>query len=501
MTTLDADVVVVGAGPVGMATALGLAHHGVASVLVERRPEPTPESKAFGVWGRTLEALDAWGLAEGLVAAGDPRDTIAPVAVETGRPIFAVDLGSLAAASAMPGFLVLPQSATEAVLREAVEASPLVRMVRGEVTGVRQDDAAVAVAVASLDGDWTTLRAAYAVGADGARSVVRESQGVGTRGRSLAVGLLVCDVEVDGDDALPPVVLAGERPGLLAGLRFGRRRWRVLASLEGRGPVTGDVRDELVRALFGDRAVRITWQSETTPYQHRVPSFRLGRRIVLAGDSAHLVSPAGGQGMNQGIQDAESLAWSLAAALRADAAGDRAGADAMLDGYARERERIADVVARRARVNSALEFRTPPWLRPPAFLAMRVATRAPWFTRMLARRLSMRDLANRSRDSARLAGGQRSGPVGRRVPDVTLPDGRRLSGALAGRASLVAVGCEPPAAPPGLTVVRVEALPLGARLYRGDVAVVRPDRVVGAVLRRPSAEDLSAAVARALGRE
>ncbi|WP_062310016.1 FAD-dependent oxidoreductase [Demequina rhizosphaerae] len=232
MTSTDADVIVVGAGPVGMATALGLAHHGVPCVLVERHAEPTAGSKAFGVWGRTLETLEAWGLAERILAAGDPRDAVAPVAVETGEPIFTVDFSALAAESAMPGLLVIPQSATEALLREAVVESPLVRVVHGEVTEVRQDDAAVAVAVASPDGDWTTLRAPHAVGADGSRSIVRESQGARHRGRILDADLLVFDVDVPDDGDLPPVRLVAERPGLLAGLRFAPGRWRVLASLE-----------------------------------------------------------------------------------------------------------------------------------------------------------------------------------------------------------------------------------------------------------------------------
>ena len=106
MPTMDAPVIVVGAGPVGMATALGLAHHGVASVVIERREEPTVGSKAFGVWGRTLEILDSWGLSAPLLAAGDPRDAIAPVAVETGRPIFTVDFTALSGESAMPGLLL-----------------------------------------------------------------------------------------------------------------------------------------------------------------------------------------------------------------------------------------------------------------------------------------------------------------------------------------------------------------------------------------------------------
>ncbi|WP_062460647.1 FAD-dependent oxidoreductase [Demequina soli] len=490
MTADGERVIVVGAGPVGMAVALGLAHHGVRSVLVERRAEPSAESKAFGAWGRTLDALDAWGLADAVVAAGEPREVLAPVAVATGRPIFRVDLRAQGTGGARPGLVVLPQPATEAVLRAAVAASGLIRTVRGEVVEVRADDAGVTVGLAWPDGDRLSMRAAYVVGADGARSRVREAVGARQEGEALDVALLVCDVDVDGGGHLPPVLLAADRPGLLAAIRLDGGRWRVIAARRGTVP---EPAEELARTIFGDHPVRVVWESRTAAYQARVPSFRAAPRVLLAGDAAHLVSPAGGQGMNQGLQDAECLAWSLAAALRAEDTGDHAAADAMLDGYARERERIADTVARRARLNGLLEFRTPPWLRPPAFLALRAATRLPWFTRALARRLTMRDLRYRPADVVRLRAGQRTGPVGRRVPDL---------GATAlepGRAFVLAVACDPPAPPAGPTAVRVESPPPGTRLYRGDVAVVRPDRHVGAVLRRPDASSLREAVRAALG--
>src|SRR5690554_8154964 len=94
-------VVVVGAGPVGMSTALGLAHHGVACTLIERRDVPTIGSKAFGVWGRTLEIFDSWGLSRQFLAAGDSRDAISPIVVESERPAFTVDFTVLAGDSAM----------------------------------------------------------------------------------------------------------------------------------------------------------------------------------------------------------------------------------------------------------------------------------------------------------------------------------------------------------------------------------------------------------------
>ncbi|WP_159448862.1 NAD(P)/FAD-dependent oxidoreductase [Demequina sp. NBRC 110053] len=511
------DVIVVGGGPVGMATALGLAHHGVPCTLIERRAEPGTGSKAFGIWGRTLEILHGWGVVDAFLAHGDPRDAVAPVAVESGRPIFTIDFTALAGESAVPGLLLIPQSHTEALLREAVDRSGLVKVVHGEVTGAREAGGTAEVHVRLAGGQREeTMRASYVVGADGSRSAVRESQGVRHAGSIIDVDLLVFDVALADDAGLPPVMLLARRPGLLAALRFGHGRWRVLASREpltsaATEPTDGppprrpdrpvEELEALVRELFGARTATIQWQSQTTLYQQRVPSFRLGRRIVLAGDSAHLVSPAGGQGMNQGIQDAESLAWSLAAAIRAEDRGLPQLAEAMLDGYAGERERAADVVARRARQNSFLEFGTPPLLRPVGFLAMRIATRLPWFTRLVTRRLSMRDLRYAPRDSTRLAGRARAGlgPVGRRVPNVVLSDGTRLFASTGATTAVLAVGREVPPVPRGVVAVRLEVPPRGTRLRRGDVAVLRPDRHIGAVLRRPSSASLLEAIEAATG--
>lgn len=525
----DAPVVIVGAGPVGVATALGLAHHGVRSVLIERDATPSVGSKAFGVWGRTLEVFDAWGLSRALIDAGDPRDAISPVRIDTGRPIFTIDFACLADESPMPGLLLIPQNATERVLRNAARASSLITWVTGAAVTVSQDDAGVTVGVSRADagadagagvsGEVTQVRGEYLVGADGSRSVVRESQGVRHAGRIIDIDLVVFDVEVPDEPADSVVRLDARRPGLLAALRFAPGRWRVLASTralrrattiasDGPPPRRPDIPVADLAAMAarllgrgeGSAELRVTWQSQTTLYQQRVPHFRLGGRILLAGDAAHLISPAGGQGMNQGIQDAENLAFSLAAALSGAGAGADADADAMLDGYARERERIADAVARRAHLNTLLEFATPTWLRPFGFWGLRVLTRQRWLMRPIARRLSMRDLRYAAGDSARLGGvggrglGRRRS-VGRRLADVVLASGVRLTAELAGRAGVVTVGADLPA---GLECaapcVRLEAAPARSRLRRGDVAVVRPDRTIAAVLRRPSQGQLDSAL-------
>lgn len=493
-----APVVVVGGGPVGLATALGLAHHGVRSLVVERDLDAPRGSRAFGIWGRTLETLNSWGLVEPFLEAGDARHAVAPHDVRRARPIFSIDFSTLDAETAMPGLLLLPQSETERLLRAAIDKEPLATLVEGECMGVRDEGDHVVVTVKDAAGR-RDLTAPFVVGADGSRSAVRESLGMRHAGDIIDMDLVVFDVELDDHD-IPPVLLDPRRPGLLAALRFAPRHWRVLMTsrraalpashaTEGPPPRKPDIpRERLepeVVALFGDRPHRIKWQSQSTLYQQRISRFRVGR-VIFAGDSAHLVSPAGGQGMNQGLQDAENLAWSLAAVLRG------ADADAMLGGYDIERVHVADVVARRARLNSLLEFGTPTWSRRPAFWALRTLLRSRLAMRILVRRLSMRDLNYRASGAARLGGGR---AAGMRMPDLVLDSGERLSAVLRGRPGIVVSGADAvDGVPPGVAVVRVARFPRRLRVRDSDVVVVRPDRHVGAVVRRPTAAQVRRAV-------
>ena len=500
-----APVIIVGGGPVGLATALGLAHHGVRSIVCERDLSAPRGSRAFGIWGRTLEILEDWRLDREFVDAGDPRMVVAPHDIVADRPIFSIDFSLLADESNVPGLLLLPQSHTERLLREAIAREDLADVVEGECVSVTQDDAGVTVALRAQDGE-RQLTGAYVVGADGSRSAVREGLGVRHAGETIPIDLVVFDIDIDIDDDTPPGLLDSSRKGLLAALRFAPGKWRVLMSTsvdavplsrphEGPPPAKPDIPVENlsreVERLFGPVRRQVAWQSQTTIYQQRIPQLRYGR-ILFAGDSAHLISPAGGQGMNQGIQDAENLAWSLAAVI------DGADADAMLDGYDAERMHAAKVIAKRALVNSYLELRTPPQLRPLGFFAMRTLLRWHLALRMVVRRLSMRDLRYHSRLAGRLLGRGRA--IGRRVPDVVLPSGRRLSSVLRGKAAVITIGAPAQASvPPGVASVRLERFPRGWGLRRGHVLVVRPDRHIGAALRKPTPSEVADALSRCCG--
>lgn len=501
-----APVVIVGDGPVGLSTALGLAHGGVASVVVGRGDGERAGSRAFAVWGRTLEALAPWGVGGEILRAADARERLAPVDTATGRPIFALGVAPRGGGP-MPGLAVVPQAVTERVLGDRVRAEPLVTVVAGECVGIEQTDGAVCVQVRARGGGAnTTIRARYAVAADGSRSTVRGLLGLRAPGSQMRLRVAVFDVTLDAGRA-ERVLISPRHRGLLAALWFAPGRWRVIATVapgesqrDGAEELTPDVVSAHVWELFGECDYAVTWQSVSRLHQRRMRSFRAGR-VLFAGDAAHVVSPSGGQGMNQGIQDAENLAWTLAAVVNG------ADADRMLDGYAREREGAADSIARRAALNSVLELRTPVWTRPPAFAAARLALAVPSVAERVADRLTMRDLRYRASWSSRLGGDgvTRRGPagwasawgvrraVGRRMPDARVGD-RWLSETMHGGAAVVAIGVPPPRVPEGVRAVRLWRAPRGSGLRAGDVAVVRPDRHIGAVLRGPTV----AAVARSL---
>lgn len=337
---MDADVVVVGAGPTGLLLAGDLAEAGVTVTVLERRTEESNVTRAFAVHARTMEELDIRGVAGELARTGTPiRELNLFDRVRIDLSTLPGDFASL---------LITPQYQTERVLQQRADALG-VRIVRGaEVTGLTQDgsgDGGVDVTVRTAQGPVTTYRASYVIGADGVNSAVRRALGLPFPGRSVIKSIMLADVRLS---APPADVLAvnavGDAFAFVA--PFGDGWYRIFAwnrrhQVDDKAPVDlEEIREVTRRALgtdFGMRDPR--WLSRFHSDERQVPRYRVGR-VFLAGDAAHCHSPAGGQGMNTGMQDAANLGWKLAAAVHGW------GGESLLDSYHQERYPVGRQVLR-----------------------------------------------------------------------------------------------------------------------------------------------------------
>ncbi len=343
MATTTTDVLIVGAGPTGLTLGIELLRRGIDVRIVERLDRPHVRSRGKGVQPRTLEVFDDLGIADAAVAAGRSHHRVRFYA--GGRLAADLDLPARPPQPGVPypNLVVLPQWRTERLLRDRLASLGATVEFGRELVDLDQDDDAVTVVLADrAAGDSERVRAAYVVGSDGGRSSVRRLSGIGMRGTSHTEHFVLGDVRIDGlpDDGSSFAWFDGDRY-LSADPLSGDGVWQVQASAV--PDSTGAVERaslELFQRLFAERGfpqVRLsdaTWLSNFSPNVAIVDRYR-ERRVLLAGDAAHVHSPAGGQGMNTGIQDAYNLGWKLAAVVRG-----RAGVR-LLDTYQEERMPVA----------------------------------------------------------------------------------------------------------------------------------------------------------------
>src|SRR5215211_116979 len=327
----DVDVVVVGAGPTGLALACELRLAGVGCRVLERRAEEPNLTRAFAVHARTLELLDARGLAEQVIARGIPVQQLAPT------PGAVVDLTQIR--SRYPMVVMVPQSGTEHLLEERARRLGASIDRGAEVVGLSQDDDGVRLEVRGPGGP-EVVHAAYVVGADGAHSAVRRLVGVDFEGRQYETHILLADVRL----SRPPgetLFGATTQEGLVLFVPFGDGWFRAIAWDRSRErvpldePVTLEELRSAFRRIAGDDfgMGEPRWSTRFLSERRQAGSYRVGR-VFLAGDAAHVHSPVGGQGMNTGIQDAMNLGWKLAASVQGRAPLW------LLDSYEDERRRV-----------------------------------------------------------------------------------------------------------------------------------------------------------------
>jgi len=333
MIRTETDVVIVGAGPTGLTLAGDLAAAGVRTTVLERRAQQSNLTRAFGVHARTLELLDARGLADELITTGRPVHEL--------RLFDRVHVDLTRLPSRFPYLLITPQYQVERVLRSRAERLGASLLSGVEVVGLRQDDAGVQVETA----DGQQIHASYLVGADGVHSRIRQELGLPFPGRAVLKSIMLADVRLtDAPAGVLAVNAVGDCFAFVA--PFGDGWFRVFAwDRRNQQPDSApldfaEIREVTRRALgtdFGMHDPR--WMSRFHSDERQVPQYRVGR-VFLAGDAAHVHSPAGGQGMNTGIQDAANLGWKLAATLHGWAPAD------LLDSYQAERHPVGRLVLR-----------------------------------------------------------------------------------------------------------------------------------------------------------
>lgn len=343
---IDCEVLIIGAGPTGLMAANLLRRSGVAVRIVEQRLEPSRTSRAFAVQARSVELFQQMGLAERVLAEGTLNRRIEFFVA--GKTVGSLDSDRAGIRDTpYPFILLLPQSRTEAILIDDLSRLG-VQVERGiTVQTLEQDAAGVTVHGVREGGRAWSSRSAYAIGADGAHSIVRKALGLQFAGAQYAQTFMLADCRVDWplDHAHFRVFMNRSAIGLFLPLDGGRRS-RVMVNAPGADAAQANdaplALTELESALRDATGMALglsdaDWSSRYRVHHRRVERYQAGR-VFVAGDAAHIHSPAGGQGMNTGLQDAANLAWKLSAVLQR-------GVDAaLLATYDSERRPVAEQV-------------------------------------------------------------------------------------------------------------------------------------------------------------
>jgi 2-polyprenyl-6-methoxyphenol hydroxylase-like FAD-dependent oxidoreductase len=344
----EPDVLVVGAGPTGLTLAAQLHALGARVRIIDRNLDRAHESRALAVQPRTLEVLRGLGIAQTLVERGNDAARLQIHAGDRVVPVRLFDVGL--EDTAFPFLLFVSQAETEAVLNDHVVAHGLLVERGTELITFEQGESTVACTLRHEDGSTEGLQARYLVGCDGARSSVRHGARIPFEGAAYPQTFVLADLEVDGLAKGAAHAFLGARGVLFFFPLATPASWRMLgirptdANEQGATERTQPSLDELqaIADAFTGRSVRLrdsVWMTYFRLHHRHAARYRAGR-IFLVGDAAHVHSPAGGQGMNTGIQDAWNVGWKLALVAKGIAG------DELLDTYEAERQPIGRFVLR-----------------------------------------------------------------------------------------------------------------------------------------------------------
>lgn len=361
MTT---PLLIVGAGPVGLTMAAALNHYDIPCRIIDKAAAPSDKSKAIVVWCRTMELLDGLELADRVVEAGLKL---------TGGSIYSgserlVHL-ELTSSESKFGFpLMIPQNQTEQLLIDYLARKGITVERQVELLSTTDTVAEVNCILRHPDGREEAVSSPYVVGCDGAHSTVRHSLGMEFTGHAEPNDWMLADVHIEGTLAKDEVSVYWHETGVAAFFPIQGDRFRIILDL-------GAAKDHVLPAELTLSEVQATvdlrgpgglilsdpiWLSYFHINERKVADYRQGR-VILAGDAAHIHSPAGGQGMNTGMQDAFNLAWKLALIQQG-----KGQPEPLLDSYSVERSAVGDQV-----LKNAARFTTIATLRSPVAIWLR----------------------------------------------------------------------------------------------------------------------------------
>lgn len=415
-------VLIVGAGPTGLVLAIRLRQLGIDCLVIDKRPAPSPWSRALGLHARTLEILDALDV---LSAVRQRSVQLKAMHIHNERgPLFDLDMTGLDAP--YPWVLCVPQAEVEQCLANQYEAlgGHLERGV--ELVDFSQGGHEVSASL-NVGGELVTIETQLLIGCDGADSFVRQTLGVSFEGIDHQDHFLLADVDLDWslDKTSAHAFLLPQGALLALPLPQG---WRLVLNL----PAEEDDSETLTLAPFAKRLETIfaqhvphiaepTWLSRFSIQRRLAGRYRVNR-VLLAGDACHIQSPVGAQGMNTGIADAFNLAWKLALFV------DGVGGGALLDSYETERRPIAKAMLHGVDMVSRYSFSRNFLVRGARDSIMKLVAKQPRVASRLLRRMSQLDVHYRdssivSAGSALFAPLGSDGPKpGDRMPDARLKD-------------------------------------------------------------------------------